>query len=1292
MTPRRTSLAEHALPGTAAAANAATAVRGVRVAAVPATPLRFVIVTMDTHLASATERARAALRREMPGLVLTLHAASDWSADAAALARCRDDIARADIVVATMLFMEDHFLPVLDALRARRDQCDAMVCAMSAGEVARLTRMGRFDMGKPASGPMALLKKLRGKAGSDSKGGGSGGERQMKMLRRIPQLLRFVPGTAQDVRAYFMTLQYWLGGSDENVANLVRFLVDRYAAGPREGLRGRAAPAAPVEYPEVGVYHPRMQLAGSGRIGDRAEALPVPAVLPVKGRVGLLLLRSYLLAGNARHYDGVIAALEARGLQVVPAFAAGLDARAAIDRFFMAEGRASVDAVVSLTGFSLVGGPAYNDADAAATVLEQLDVPYVAAHPLEFQTLAQWGGSERGLMPVESTIMVAIPELDGATGPTVYGGRAGAPGTQCGGCHRGCRFGEADTAHDMAPCPERAEMLAARVERLVALRRSRRSERRVAIVLFNFPPNAGHVGTAAFLGVFESLFETLKGLRAQGYMVEVPASVDVLRDAVLRGNAERHGTDANVAVAIPLADHVRRERWLADIEAQWGPAPGRQNTDGRSLFVLGAQFGNVLVAVQPGMGYEGDPMRLLFERGFAPTHAFSAFYRHLREDFRADAVLHFGTHGALEFMPGKQSGLTAACWPDRLIGDLPNLYLYASNNPSEGAIAKRRSAATLISYLTPPLAQAGLYRGLLDLKASVQRWRGLAPNEAAERRELSTLVQAQAAELSLTDAEPVWDPAEAAGRIAVLGERILELEYTLIPHGLHVVGRAPSAEQRTELLLAMTDTGGESDRDAGLDRTTIAALVGGASPAQALQAAGRPRNAGALARLAELAAADGHLQRDGELAGILRALDGRFVPPAPGGDVMRNPQVLPTGRNLHGFDPFRIPSAFALRDGTRLAEQLLDRHLADGHALPESVALVLWGTDNLKTEGAPLAQALALMGAEPRFDSYGRLAGAQLKPLQQLGRPRVDAVMTLSGIFRDLMPLQIRMLAEAAFLAASADEPEEQNFVRKHALAYQREHGCDLETAALRVFGNADGAYGCNVNHLVESGRWDDEDELAECYTRRKGFAYGRAGRPVAQPALLGSVLADVELSFQNLDSVELGVTTIDTYFDTLGGISRAVRRARGGQSAPVYIADATRGEGTVRTLDEQVALETRTRMLNPKWHEAMLEHGYEGVRQIEAHLTNTMGWSATTGQVQPWVYKQLTDTFMLDPAMRERLAKLNPTASVKVANRLLEAFERRYWQPDDATLAALQRAGEELEDRLEGVYEKAVA
>ncbi len=1245
------------------------------------TPVRVVIVTMDTHLASSVQRVHSALKRDYPGLTLSLHAASEYAGNEQLIARCRADIACADIVVVGMLFLEDHFLPILGDLRARRDQCDAMICMASASEVVKLTRLGQFDMDKPASGPMALLKKLRGNKEKKATGGAA----QMKMLRRLPQLLRFIPGTAQDVRAYFVTLQYWLGGSDDNVLNMVRHVIDRGAAGPRAMLRGQAKVATPVEYPETGVYHPRME----GKYSEEATNLPLPAT-PSSGTVGVLLLRSYLLSGNAHHYDGVIAALEARGLRVIPAFAAGLDSRPAINAYFRQGNHIVVDAVVSLTGFSLVGGPAYNDARAAEEVLANLDVPYVAAHPVEFQTLDQWGASDRGLLPVESTIMVAIPELDGSTGPTVFGGRPGAAGVTCTGCRHACTFEAADTAQDMRSCPERALMLASRVSKLVALKRWAVSERKVAIVLFNFPPNAGNIGTAAHLSVFESLMYTLAGMKKQGYQVNMPESVDELRDAILHGNAAQYGADANVHTLIAADDHVRRERWLKDIEAQWGPAPGRQLSNGNAIFVLGKQFGNILVAVQPSFGYEGDPMRLLFEKGLAPTHAFSAFYRYLREDFKASAVLHFGTHGALEFMPGKQTGLGGNCWPDRLIDDLPNVYLYASNNPSEGAIAKRRSGATLVSYLTPPVTQAGLYKGLNDLKVSIEHWRGLEP-DSVDRPETAALIQSQAAVLDLAQAEPLWDisdQGDADLRVAKLSDQILELEYTLIPHGLHVTGKPLSLPERVDMLLAMA----ESSHNIRLDRGVIESIVSGAGFDLALRKGRLAVNEDNMAMMKALSDANEKLGKDTEVDALLHALGGGYIRPAPGGDLLRTPDVLPTGRNMHGFDPFRIPSAFAVRDGAKQAQLLLDRFAEDGNGLPESIAMVLWGSDNLKNEGTPIGQALALMGALPRFDSYGRIAGASLIPLAELGRPRVDVVITLSGIFRDLMPLQIKLLAEAAFLAASADEAPEMNWVRKHALAYQQEHGCTLEIAALRVYGNAEGAYGSNVNNLVESSRWTDEGEIAETYKRRKGFAYGRTGRAVQQTALLQSALADVQLTYQNLDSVELGVTTVDNYFDTLGGITQAVRVAKGGRTPPVYIGDQTKGDASVRSLKEQVALESRTRMLNPKWFEGMLEHGYEGVRQIEAHVTNTMGWSATTGQVQPWVYEQLTETFMLDPAMRERLAKLNPTASARVANRLIEASERNYWQPDADTLDALRRAGEELEDRLEGVFDGATA
>ena len=1180
-------------------------------------PVRVVIVTMDSHLSSAVARAEAQLRSEIPGLVLSIHAADEWGGDPDALADCHADIARGDIVIATMLFLEDHIRAIEPALAARRDQCDAMLCCMSGGEITRLTRVGRFDMAKPASGMMALLKKLRGSKGRE--GAPSSGKAQMRMLRRLPKLMRYIPGPAQDVRTYFLGLQYWLAGSDENLANMVRMLVDRYAGAERRPAASLSV-GEPVVYPDLGLYHP----AVPGRITEKLAALPNTGTL---GTVGVVLLRSYPISGNAAHYDGVIAAMEAKGLRVIPAFASGLDARAAIEAYFMRNGVATVDAVVSLTGFSLVGGPAYNDSRAAEELLAKLDVPYITAHPLEFQTMEQWQVDPRGLLPVEATMMVALPELDGGMCPMTFGGRSG----------------EADgpNRRDMVSHVERASVLAARVAALVDMRRTTRQNRRVAVVLFNFPPNAGAAGTAAYLAVFASLHNTLSAMRDAGYTVEVPATVDALRDRLLAGNAAHYGTDANVYARVSAEHHVRNQPWLSEIERSWGPAPGRAQSDGASLFVLGEQFGNVFVGLQPAFGYEGDPMRLLFETGFAPTHAFTAFYRWIQQDFRAHAVLHFGTHGALEFMPGKQAGLSAECWPDRLIGNLPNFNLYASNNPSEGMIAKRRANAVLLSYLTPPVAHAGLYRGLLDLKASLDRWRTMEPD--ANRDEFAELVQAQAAAVELARPDPAWDDPEA--EIDRLGAALLELEYSLIPHGLHVIGQPPSSSERAEML----------------DAARVTDPV-------------------------ERARLDLLLATDSELPSVIHALDGGYIRPAPGGDLLRTTEVLPTGRNLHGFDPFRLPSAFAVQDGAKQADRLLARHAADGNGIPETVAMVLWGTDNLKTEGGPIAQALWLMGATPRFDSYGRLCGAALMPLIALGRPRVDVVVTLSGIFRDLLPLQTKLLAEAALLAASADEPADKNFVRKHALAFQAQHGGSMEEAALRVFGNADGAYGSNVNSLVGSGMWNEEDELAEAYVARKGFAYGASGRPERHPAILDHVLASVEITYQNLDSVELGVTTVDHYFDTLGGITRAVRRARGGQSASVYIGDQTRGDGTVRTLSEQVSLETRTRALNPKWYEALLKHGYEGVREIDAHVTNTLGWSATTGEVAPWIYQQLAETYVLDPAMRDRLAALNPKASSKIANRLIEATDRNYWSPDAATLNALRRAGEDLEDRLEGI------
>ncbi|MEM8731359.1 MAG: magnesium chelatase subunit H [Pseudomonadota bacterium] len=1168
-------------------------------------PYRVVIVTLDSHAVGPCQRVMPRLAKDFPGLEVEVFAAAEWGENPAALEAAKAAVAKADIVIANLLFLEEHIEAIFPSMEARRDGCDAMVGIIADAKIVKLTRMGNLDMAAPSSGAMKLLKRLRG----SSKPSTESGQRKMKMLRRLPQILKFIPGKAQDLRAWFVTMQYWLGSSDDNIEAMVRFLVARYADRPQ--WHGVASPE-PKDYPETGLYHPDLPQ----RITTDLKALPRPK--KPHATVGLLMMRSYVLSSDTAHYDAVIRTLESRGLRVIPAFAGGLDGRPAIETYFQSEDGVHIDTLLSLTGFSLVGGPAYNDNENAIKVLSGLDVPYVAAHPLEFQTIEQWDASPQGLGPIETTMLIALPELDGATVPTVFAGRHDETAAQ----------NKGQTNKAMAPCEERIGMLAARIDRLARLRRSDAAERKLAIVLFGFPPNAGAAGTAAHLDVFASLHNTLHALKAEGYDLEPPATVEDLRAAVLGGNSQALGQEANVWARVSADDMVRQTPWLDEIESNWGPAPGRVQSDGRDVFVLGCQFGKVFVGLQPGFGYEGDPMRLLFERSFTPTHAFAQFYLWLRNSFEADAVLHFGMHGALEFMPGKQTGLSAKDWPDRLIGDLPNVYLYAANNPSEATLAKRRSSAVTVSHLTPPLASAGLYKGLAELKDSLTRWREMLP-DSPDRADLEALIRDQATAVDMGDkpAEDLW-------------RTLLETEGALMPEGLHVVGQPMTPAERTEYLSHMPDMTPEEE-----------------------------------------AALDDALAQETELHALLRALGGRFTRPVPGGDLLRNPDILPTGRNIHAFDPFRMPTAYACQDGAKQAELLLQTH----KSLPHSVALVLWGSDNIKSDGGPIGQALALMGAKPRFDSFGRLSGADLIPLEELGRPRIDVVMTLSGIFRDLLPLQTRLLAQAALQAAQADEPLDQNFIRAHSLDYAERMGVSLQDAALRVFSNAEGAYGSNVNHLVDSLAFVEEDELADAYEARKGFAYDVNGHAHKNTALLQQTMKNVEVAYQNLESVELGVTTVDHYFDTLGGLSRSVRRARG-EDVAVYISDQTRGDGKVRTLAEQVALETRSRSLNPRFYEGLLKHGAEGVRQIEAHVTNTLGWSATTGQVEPWVYQRISETFVLDEEMRNRLAELNPVASSRMANRLIEASERAYWQPSEETIGALQDAADALEDRMEGI------
>jgi magnesium chelatase subunit H len=430
----------------------------------------------------------------------------------------------------------------------------------------------------------------------------------------------------------------------------------------------------------------------------------------------------------------------------------------------------------------------------------------------------------------------------------------------------------------------------------------------------------------------------------------------------------------------------------------------------------------------------------------------------------------------------------------------------------------------------------------------------------------------------------------------------------------------------------------------------------------------------------------GRILQEQETSGLLRALDAGYIPPSPGNDVVRNAAVVPTGRNIHALDPYRVPTPAAFHEAQLIVDQLLRQLQQEQGALPESIAMVLWGTDNLKSNCEAVAQVLILLGARTKLDELGNVADVELLTLEELGRPRIDVVMTVSGIFRDLLHHQMNLLDKAVHLAAAADEPVELNFVRKHVQQQAAELGLSINEAATRVFCNAPGVYGANVNHLVESSTWENDSELSEMFLTRKSYSFNADGQWHNARTIMESSLATVQATFQNIDSFEMGISDVDHYYEYLGGVAKSVEKLSG-KRPPVLVADAIALNDRLSTLEQMVRLESRTKLLNPKWYESMLSHGYEGVREIETRVGNTYGWSATTAAVEGWVYDDIAATFVLDEAMRERMSAANPHATASIARRLLEAEARGFWEADDETIEQLRAIYGNLEDRLEGVY-----
>ncbi|MDT0567660.1 cobaltochelatase subunit CobN [Streptomyces sp. DSM 3412] len=1050
--------------------------------------------------------------------------------------------------------------------------------------------------------------------------------------------------------------------------------------------------------------------------------------------VAVLYYRAHHMSGNTAFVDALCAAIEDQGARALPLYVASLRAP---EPELIEELRAA-DAIV--TTVLAAGGTKPAEASAGgddeswdAGALTGLDVPILQALCLT-GSRAAWEENDEGVSPLDAASQIAVPEFDGRLITVPFS------------------FKEID--EDGLPAyvadPERAARVAGIAVRHARLRHIANPDKRLALVLSAYPTKHSRIGNAVGLDTPASAVALLRRLREEGYDfgtdTEVPGLASGDGDELIRALIEAGGhdqdwlTDEQLArnpVRIPAADY---RRWFAElpeelrsaVEEHWGPAPGEMFVDRSAnpegdIVLAALRFGNLLILIQPPRGFGENPIAIYHDPDLPPSHHYLAAYRWIaaRADdggFGADAMIHLGKHGNLEWLPGKNAGLSAACGPDAALGDLPLVYPFLVNDPGEGTQAKRRAHATLVDHLVPPMARADSYGDIARLEQLLDEYAQISSMDPAKlpaiRAQIWTLIQAAKLDHDLGLADRPEDDGFDDFLLHVDGW-LCEVKDAQIRDGLHVLGTPPTGADHVNLVLAVLRArqiwGGTTAlpglREAlGLDESAATRTTADEAEAkaralvQAMEDAGWDPAAVPTVVAATVPAAHGEqvapvlefaarevvprlAATTAELDHTVHALNGGFVPAGPSGSPLRGlVNVLPTGRNFYSVDPKAVPSRLAWETGQALADSLLERYRADNGEWPTSVGLSLWGTSAMRTAGDDVAEALALLGVRPVWDDASRrVTGLEAIPHEELGRPRIDVTLRISGFFRDAFPHTIGLLDDAVRLAASLDEPAEANHVRAHVQADLADHG-DERRATTRIFGSRPGTYGAGLLQLIDSRDWRTDADLAEVYTVWGGYAYGRQldGRPAREE--METAYKRIEVAAKNTDTREHDIADSDDYFQYHGGMVATVRALRG--TAPeAYIGDSTRPETVrTRTLVEETSRVFRARVVNPKWIEAMRRHGYKGAFELAATVDYLFGYDATTGVIADWMYDKLTETYVLDETNREFLQQANPWALHGIAERLLEAESRGMWEkPDPAVLEGLRQVYLETEGDLEG-------
>ncbi|MEW6662155.1 MAG: cobaltochelatase subunit CobN [Bacillota bacterium] len=1039
----------------------------------------------------------------------------------------------------------------------------------------------------------------------------------------FPDLPRIDAGEDAALKAYFDQ------GGVENMRRLLLYLASRHGGvATREELAPVPVPSRFIHHPEAGqTFNTRQDYLDWYRAAGKLK--------PGAPWVGIITYDSFFKNDDIDMYTALLVQLENLGANVILSFAR--DRVGAVRDFFMEGGQGRIDVLVAATGFNFVFGKP----EEGVKLFQELNVPVLA--PVYAQDLDKWGQDPAGLAG-EVYWQIAYPELDGRVEPVILGG------TRTVGV-------DAATGVEIVkklPVPDRMERVAQRALNWAKLRHKPNGDKKVALIYYNYSGGKDGI-SASYLNVPESMAALLEALKQDGYLVEGTLPGKELLELMLAhgrnvGSWAPGELEAMVqagAMTLPVAEYLRWFRELPQglqeaVEREWGPAPGRVMVHQGQLVIPGIMLGNVFVGPQPMRGWADDPQKINHSPTLPPTHQYLAFYFWLRHQFGADAAIHLGTHGTLEWLPGRSVGLGADDWPDAVLGDLPNIYPYIVNNPGEGTQAKRRGYAVILSHLTPPMVKPELYGDLAALQEllsnyEVEEARGNSERLAALQKEILEKIKVNnldgTLKLNLDQDSFDWVLAQVDGYLA-------EMVAELMPYGLHTFGRPPEGEMLERMAAAMAAydpaarSGSEADYREKLSLSTR------------------------------------------EMDNLLRALRGEYIAPGLARDPVRIPDTLPTGANFYSFDPRMVPDKAAWETGKKAADRLLAQYLAEHGRYPERVGVVLWAIETMRTQGETVAMILRLVGAEPKWDKSGRVTGINVTPVSQLGRPRVDVLVTISGLFRDTFAYMVELLDGALGQVARLEEKPEDNKVKKHyqedLQAYQAEGRPEKEAellAAARIFGDPPGAYGTGVAEMVEAtSAWEKQEDLARTYLTRMGHIYGKGVYGQEAESAFRRALSNLEVATQVRDSL-WGVLDNDDVYQYLGGLTLAARQVSGREVA-VYIANTRQAQNPqVQSFARFLGTELRTRVLNPAWIQGMLQEGYSGATTIGKHVGHLFGVDATLDAVDDWSWQQVMETIVLDPEVRDRLT---PYAVQAIAGWGLEAARRQMWQAEEQTISRL--------------------